>query len=649
MTIFRRLQAFPAFLASLRRNGTAGLVLLRRLLFLLIRIFRSRGLKALPELWRRTRALASPVPPGAYTPAGVQDYAAWIRERESLDIPSAAQVAAELADWQDPPLISIVMPVYNPDPAWLESAAASVLGQDYPHWELCIADDCSTAPGTRDLLLRLAGQDQRIRLCFRPQNGHISEASNSAIELASGDWIALLDQDDLLPRHALFRIAQAIRDNAGAQLIYSDEDKIEEGRRFGPYFKPDWNPDLLRSQNMISHLGVYRTDRVRRLGGFRKGFEGAQDLDLALRFVEGLPAESILHVPAILYHWRCHDGSTAKSISSKSYAAGAGERAIGEHLRRTGAAGTVKAAGPGMYRVRYALPEPVPLVSIIIRVKDSRHLWRCLRSIARHGQDVPHEIILAGSRAEVEGLAAKAARICPGLRVAAVSGPGTTDEAMAHVLREVRGTVLCFLDPACEVRGTGWLRELVSLVMLDGVGAVGAGLWYPGGRLFHGGYVLGIKGLAGHAHRYLPYGHYGHGGRASVIQTMSAVSSACLAVKRRDYEAAGGFDAALPPGPAQDIGFCLALGSLGRRTVWTPYASLYHHAAGAEDGAGIDPQAIRLLENRWGRALEMDPAYNPNLTREHEDFSLARTEGGPAYSATGLQLLSSARRQTDRN
>jgi glycosyltransferase involved in cell wall biosynthesis len=239
-----------------------------------------------------------------------------------------------------PPLISVLMPVYNPDPVHLAAALDSVLGQIYPHWELCIADDASTDPAVQRMLADYAGRDRRIRLVTRPVNGHISAASNSALELATGEFTALLDHDDLLPAHALYRVAAELGHHGETDLIYSDEDKVDDdGRRHEPHFKSDWNPELFLSQNMISHLGVYRTELMRRAGGFRLGFEGSQDWDLALRVAElGTPAR-IRHIPHILYHWRVYRTSGSFSTDHAAKAAEAGRRAVAEHLERTGQGG----------------------------------------------------------------------------------------------------------------------------------------------------------------------------------------------------------------------------------------------------------------------------------------------------------------------
>src|SRR4051794_32591865 len=294
-----------------------------------------------------------------------------------------------------PPLISVLMPVYNPDPAFLRAAIESVRTQLYPHWELCIADDASTAPGVRETLQDCAAADGRIRVVLRAENGHISASSNSALELAGAPWLALMDHDDLLAEDALYRVAACIDTHPRARLIYSDEDKIDDaGQRSDPYFKPDWNPDLFHSHNMFSHLGGLSTELVRQVGGFRIGLEGSQDWDLVLPCIEVVEPDQIEHIPRVLYHWRIHQASTASSMTAKPYAAVAGERALNEHFDRLGVRAPAEYVGVG-YRTRYPLPADRPLVSIIVPTRNGMDLVRrCVESIVGRTGYQPYEILL---------------------------------------------------------------------------------------------------------------------------------------------------------------------------------------------------------------------------------------------------------------
>ena len=279
----------------------------------------------------------------------IASYAKWVREFDTLNEPARVAMRGQIDQFANKPLISVVMPVYNPHPLWLEGAISSVLRQIYPRWQLCIADDASTDPAVRHMLKRYAQADPRIKVIFRKQNGHISAASNSALSLAHGEWVALLDHDDVLPENALFWVVDTINKHPECSLIYSDEDKIDEaGQRSDPYFKCDWNVDLFYSQNMFSHLGVYRIDLIRKVGGFRTGLEGSQDYDLALRCLEQVASTQVKHVARVLYHWRIHAASTAYSSEAKPYAMIAGERAINDHLNRIGVNAKAEAVGYGI-------------------------------------------------------------------------------------------------------------------------------------------------------------------------------------------------------------------------------------------------------------------------------------------------------------
>ena len=272
------------------------------------------------------------------------DYAEWVRRYDTLNDRAREQIRASIEAMQHRPKISVVMPVYDPPLQFLDEAIWSVRKQLYSNWELCIADDASKNAAVRDLLKRHAAEDARIRVVFRAENGHISRASNSALALATGEFIALFDHDDLLPEHALFCVAETILANPNAGIIYSDEDKISEsGIRIDPYFKCDWNPELFLGHNLLSHLGVYRTDIVKAIGGFRAGYEGSQDYDLAARCIEHISPEQIVHIPRVLYHWRILPGSTAMSIGEKPYALIASEKALNEHLFRRNVKGAVEA------------------------------------------------------------------------------------------------------------------------------------------------------------------------------------------------------------------------------------------------------------------------------------------------------------------
>lgn len=561
-----------------------------------------------------------------------EDYAEWVRRYDTLDAAGRDALAVLIDAMPHKPLISVLMPAYNPNLDWLTKAVASVQAQIYPHWEFCIADDASPDAACRDALARYAAEDSRIKVVYRKQNGHISAASNSALTLVTGEWTALMDQDDLLPAHALAWVAHAINMYPQARLIYSDEDKVNEAdERFDPYFKPDWNVDLLRSQNMFSHLGVFHTALLHEVGGFQEGMEGAQDHDLVLRCIERISANQIHHIPKVLYHWRVHAESTASSTDAKPYAQIAGENALNAHLRRTGASGRVEALGHG-YRVHYDLPHRPPLVSLIIPTRNAVSLVRqCVDSIVALTTYPNYEVILVDNGSdEAESLSYfKALSLRPGFKVLRDDGEFNYSALNNEAVAQASGEIVALINNDIEVISPEWLAEMVSIAMQPGVGAVGAKLWYPNDTLQHGGVVLGVGGVANHSHKNLPRGRRGYFGRADLIQSFSAVTAACLVVRKDRYEAVGGLDETNLKVAFNDVDFCLRLRELGLRNVWTPYAELYHHES-ATRGEDVDPEKrarfvaeVDYMMQRWGDELVRDPAYNPNLTILHEDFGLA--------------------------
>jgi glycosyltransferase involved in cell wall biosynthesis len=560
------------------------------------------------------------------------DYAEWVRRYDTLTANTRATMRLRINTFDNKPLITVVMPTYNPKPEWLIEAIESVRKQIYPNWELCIADDASTDKSIRPILESYAREDSRIKVVFREKNGHISAASNSALDLAIGEWVALLDHDDLLTEHALFWMADAINQNPDVRLIYSDEDKIDDAdRRLDPYFKCDWNVDLFYSHNLITHLGLYRADLLNAIGGFRVGLEGAQDYDLALRCIEHIETKQIHHIPRVLYHWRMHDQSTAQSANSKPYAMLAGERALNEHFQRQKINAQAEHIDYG-YRVRYALPDSPPMVSLVIPTRNGLQLIRqCVESILKKTTYPNYEILIIDNGSDdpatiqyLNELQAEAR-----VRVVRDDRPFNYSALNNAAVKLTRGEVVGLLNNDLEVISPDWLSEMVSIALQPGVGAVGARLWYPNSTLQHGGVILGIGGWAGHSHKGFQKGHPGYVGRASLISGFTAITGACLIVRKGLYEEAGGLNEADLQIACNDVDFCLRLREKGYRNVWTPYAELYHHESatrGYEDTP--EKQArfakeVQYMKQRWGDLLLHDPAYSPNLTLDQEDFSLA--------------------------
>ena len=560
------------------------------------------------------------------------DYAEWVRRYDTLTDEVHTRMRKAIAEFAHQPLISVVMPTYNPKSEWVIEAIESVRKQIYPHWELCIADDASTDKTIRPILERYASEDARIKLVFRETNGHISAASNSALELTTGEWVALLDHDDLLSEHALFWVADAINQNPDIRLVYSDEDKINEvGKRFDPYFKCDWNVDLFYSHNLITHLGVYRLDLLNAIGGFRLGVEGAQDYDLALRCIEHIEPKQIYHIPRVLYHWRIHAESTAQSSDAKPYAMLAGEKALNEHFQRQTLDATAELVGCG-YRVHYALPDTLPLVSLIIPTRNGLHLiQQCVESVLKKTTYPNYEILIIDNGSDDPAILQYFNKIQVEARVRVVrdNGPFNFSALNNAAVKLARGELVGLLNNDLEVISPEWLSEMVSIALQPGVGAVGARLWYPNETLQHGGVIVGIGGWAGHAHKGFPKGSLGYVARMALISEFTAVTGACLVVRKKLYEQLGGLNESDLQIACNDVDFCLRLREVGYRNVWTPYAELYHHESatrGFEDTPEKQARFVKevdYMKKRWGDQLSIDPAYSPNLTLDYEDFSLA--------------------------
>jgi glycosyltransferase involved in cell wall biosynthesis len=527
--------------------------------------------------------------------------------------------------------ISVVMPVYNTQINHLISAVESVISQTYENWELCIADDASTDKRVIDYLSGLQGADPRIKVTFRQENGHISAASNSAIELVSGSHIGFLDHDDILMPWALSEVASQLKATPDAKYIYSDEMRIDaKGQPLTSHFKSNLNRELARAMNYFCHFSVYETKLLKGLGGLRRGFEGSQDYDLSLRVMDALEDSEVAHIPMILYGWRAIEGSTALRFDAKPYAFEAGRKALEEHLIRSGIDGRVEGNADleGAYRVRYDL-RGLPLVTVIIPTRNQvKLLKKCVQTLLDKTSYSNIEVIVVDNGSdEPDALKYLETLRESGIRVLVVDEPFNFSRLNNLAAAESSGEYLCLLNNDIEITKADWLGEMVSVAQRPEVGAVGAKLSFPDGTIQHAGVILGIGGVAGHSFRTFPAFSAGYAGRASCGQEVSAVTAACLVVEKGKYLLVGGLTEDLAVG-YNDVDFCLKLQQSGFHNVFWPFAKLIHHESKSRGDDVTPEQMVRaaqetlFMRDHWQEALAKDPFYNPNLSRKHDDFSL---------------------------
>jgi GT2 family glycosyltransferase/glycosyltransferase involved in cell wall biosynthesis len=583
--------------------------------------------------WVALRAETLTVFPPAKPPE-IESYQKWLHLYEAVTPSALAQLRGAVSASGAQPLISVLMPVYNTPEVWLRRAVASVQAQVYEHWELCIADDASTAPHVRPVLESLAAADPRIRVVFRERNGHISASSNSALALARGEYCALLDHDDELSPRALARMVLEIARRPDGEFFYSDEDKIDEtGERFDPYLKPDYLPDLLLGQNCLSHLSVIRTAKLREVGGFRVGLEGSQDWDLALRIVRTIRADQVVHVPEVLYHWRAIAGSTARAVGEKNYTVTAAERALRDHFSALGQPVELRAVPGDHWRVVRPVPQPAPLVSLLIPTRDRLALTRtCVESILAKTSYPNFEIVVVDNESVEPATLAwfdAIAQRDPRVRVVRYAAPFNYSAINNFAVAHARGEIVGLLNNDLEAIHADWLDEMVAHAVRPEIGCVGAKLLYPDGTLQHAGIILGLGGVANHAFYRQPRGTDGYKNRARLVQNYSAVTGACLLVRKAVYEQVGGLNERDLAIAFNDVDFCLKVRAAGYRNLWTPFAEFYHHESasrGTEDTPEKQARFARevdYMQRMWRRELESDPAYNPNFSLEIEGFKYA--------------------------
>ncbi|QEP42043.1 glycosyltransferase [Ectothiorhodospiraceae bacterium BW-2] len=562
------------------------------------------------------------------------DLDSWLREFINKQQPSLQQIS-DLTAANATPKFSVIVPVYNTKADYLQQCIESVLAQVYPYWELCVADDASTDVATRTLLTRYQEVDNRIKVVFRTENGHISVASNSALQLATGDYMVLLDHDDQLTPDALYHLATVIQQRPTVKLLYSDEDKVScDGGLYQPHFKSEWNRDLFYSHNYLGHLVAIERRVIELIGGFRPGVEGSQDYDLILRTLQQIDDSEIEHISYLLYHWRSHEESTAASPDAKQYTQCAGIKALSDYFNgRYSQTGRVTAGiAINSYHIIWPLPDKLPLVSLIIATRDRVNLLKnAIESLLFKTIYENYEIIIIDNGSVEKETLHYFEQITEKKNISIYRHDVPFNFSLLNNLgvQYAKGEVIGLINNDIEVINSNWLTEMVSHAMRPDIGCVGAKLYYSNNTIQHGGVILGIGGVAGHAHKYFPKESSGYFDRLNLVQNCSAVTAACLLVRKEIYQQVGGLDEENLKIAFNDVDFCLKVREAGYRNLWTPYAELYHHES-LSRGEDDTPEKrarfeseVRFMQHKWGDILQNDPYYSPYLTRQYEDFSLA--------------------------
>ena len=532
------------------------------------------------------------------------------------------------------PKISVVVPAYRTPEIFLRQMIESLEKQSYENWELVIGNASPEDETMARILKEYTGKDPRVKNVPIPENIGIAENTNAALAAAAGNFVGFMDHDDLLAPDALFEIAIRLEKDPSIDAFYTDEDKVRTdlSEYFQPHFKPDFNLDLLRANNYICHFCVIKKSLIEEMGGLRSEFDGAQDYDLVFRCVE---KTITAHVPRILYHWRVHQVSTADNPISKTYAFEAGQRAIEAHLLRCGEhAEVLPELDRGFYRVRYKV-QGNPKISILIPNKDHvKDLEKCLQSISKSIYKNYEITIIENNSKKAETFAYYDKIESDHIRILRWDGPFNYSAINNYAVSETDGEYLVLLNNDTEVIGKDWLGEMLANCQRKEVGIVGAKLYYPNGQVQHAGVIVGIRGIAGNMFRGLPKGYSGYLHKASTQQDLSAVTAACMMVKRSVYEEVGGFEEQLAVA-FNDIDFCLKVRRCGYLVVYDPYVKLYHYESRSR-GAEDNEEKIRryqceidYVRRNWSEIMEKgDPMYNPNLTLVKCDYSLREKEDG---------------------
>ncbi|MDM8560780.1 glycosyltransferase family 2 protein [Candidatus Parabeggiatoa sp. HSG14] len=563
-----------------------------------------------------------------YTPwHDTREYALWIKQYDTLSQTDLVEIKNQMEQWQHRPLISLLMSADAPNARWLHNAIESVQAQIYPHWELCIVYQ-SALP---EMVTKYARLDNRIKLIDCIENKKLADNLNNALTIANGDFIALMGYADQLPSHALYKIAEILNTYPDTDLIYTDEDKLDiKGRRYDPYFKSDWNPDLFYSQNFLRYFTVYRCTVVNDISGFCSDYQSNEDYDLALRFIEKTSAERIRHIPQVLYHHQEILGENGENLDKNSPNTVC--QILQAHFQRLNQSVKVVEAVAGHTRVIYPLPEKLPLVSLIIPTRDKLKLLRgTINGILNQTDYKNIEVIIMDNGSVEPDTLEYFKKIQNDSRISIIhhAAPFNYSQLNNIGISQAKGEIIGLINNDLEVISSEWLGEMVSHALRPKIGAVGAKLYYANDTIQHAGVIVGLGGMAGHNFKYLARETPGYHWKPFLIQNYSAVTAACLIMRRQVFEEVGGLNEKHLKVAFNDVDLCLRIREKGYRIVWTPYAELYHLESASRGTDNTLKKYLRLrhelnfMQSKWGDTLLNDPYYNPNLTIEYEDFALA--------------------------
>lgn len=558
------------------------------------------------------------------------DYGDWIRTNEVSELEIEKQRTIKF-DYM--PKISLIVPMYNTNEKFFKELIDCMLNQTYSNWELCLADGSTKK---NEKLTKIIETDNRIKYKFLNENKGISGNSNEAIKMATGDYIALFDHDDLLAPYCLYEVVKCINKNRNAEFIYSDEDKIDQnGNRSEGYFKPDFSPDTLRCQNYICHFSVFKKELMEKLGGFNSEFDGAQDYDIFLRMSEIVKPENIKHIPRILYHWRVHKDSTAQlNSNAKNYAFDNGIKAIEAHLKRVGLDGTVSnGCINGIYRVEYKVKEN-PKVSIVIPNKDGQDILTvCINSLLEKTTYKNYEIVIVENNSETEEIFEYYKELEKNPKIKVVKYPETGfnySRIINYGVKNSSGDYVVQLNNDTELLTPNWLELMLGFCQRDDVGAVGVKLYYPDETIQHAGIVVGLGGVAGNRFKSIPKDGHGYFANESMIQNLSAVTAACIMTPKTIYEEVGFMDEKLAVA-FNDVDFCLKIRKKGYLIVYNPFVEFIHYESKSR-GLENTPKKIKRFQGemdtfkeKWRDFLdEGDPYYNINLSCDTEVYHMKK-------------------------